>query len=453
MTSHVKLFATMMLSVVMTLQTSQAGDEIFSITPYDQAKHMYATIDNEFDSSLVRFQIGEFNLIRSGINTALLFNKTGWARAFQRGSNTTGMDPVLSNKFKTIAFVPASGDSIGFYREAMMKTLHCKQAAEPGDPNPAEDMGSFPETWKTVVGGVQDTSIVVIKIEKLSDTTIYATLDSVAIYPNPSGKFVGHGGTFVDAFKHIRAVPSNMTGFACRIRIVVTRLGSTPLGMAGQFSPENIAFSAYKSRATGTIWSDAQIDSVVARYRELSEIYIRSVSETANHWTAFSHIVLPDSTLKRIMSDYFIINTDSTWATYTPIYEYLDTAGIYLLEDEDTKVNYAHRPGSSPKSSYYTVGGLKNSRTKVLEIMGAWVNASRSGLLVKTKISPNVKTIQWRIVDLQGRTLDEGFVWPTFTKQGIVDIPYRWTATGPVFLQFLDENTKQLSTIGVYPTR
>lgn len=453
MKKSLQVLSMAVLTFVTLSMTSRASDDIFSITGFDQAKHLYATIDNEFDSSLVRFQIGEFNLKRANVLTPVLYSKQGFAKEFERGSSATGQDLILSNKYKTSTFIPANGDSIGFYRETMLRTLFCKKAAEGDDPPPSGSIGPYADSWKTVIGGVQDTSIVMIKVEDVSDTTISTTLDSVAIYPNGSCKYVEHGGMNVDGLRHMRAIPNTLWGRTVRIRVNVLRYGSTPLGMSGQFSPENIAFSAYRSRATQTVWSNTQIDSVVARYRELAEDYIRSVASTTNLWSPYMHLVIPDTMFKRIMSDYYTINDDSAWSTYTPIYGHLDTNGIYLEEDETHKVNFAYYAGAINKSSYYTTGSLKNSSARDLQINGAWINAGRNSLLVKCKISKNVKVVHWRVVDLQGKALGEGYVWPTFTKQGVLEIPHRWDAIGPIFLQLLDEQSHQLSSIGIYSTQ
>jgi hypothetical protein len=50
----------------------------------------------------------------------------------------------------------------------------------------------------------------------------------------------------------------------------------------------------------------------------------------------------------------------------------------------------------------------------------------------------DTKELQWRVVDITGRILQEGIAWPDFTAQGSLQLPFPWQVPGPYILQLVD---------------
>lgn len=225
-----------------------AGDEVFSITPMDRTRNTYAELRHEFKQSTVHYDIGELWLVRGTTHSALPFR----FRSFfvEYGSTQRGVDPVLSNLYKTESFVPIKGDSLSFYRAAFV------------DPR----QGAIPASdWESVVGDIKDTSSVYIRVEDEGDTTLFAIIDSVVVYPNPTSTSVKHSGTRAEVFMHKRAIPASLWGKTVRIRLVVKRSGDSPLGLIGTLAVGDIAYSAWRTPAWSVKISESQMDSLQKR--------------------------------------------------------------------------------------------------------------------------------------------------------------------------------------------
>jgi hypothetical protein len=296
-------------------------------------------------------------------------------------------------------------------------------------------MGNYPDTWKAAYGDIVDTSTVMLRIEQVSDTAVYATLDSVVVSPNTNSKYVPHGGTNPDAYIHTRAIPAAFDGQMCRLRIVVRRMGASPLGLMGQFHREKMALSVWSDRAVRSKIDSATVDSLDSRYLELAKAYVDSLMSTSNSWESIMHLKIPDATFRRIMSKHFSITEHEEGAfSYTPLNKFLDTAGLYLHTTATEKADYA----SFDEMAKPGVHAVSYASTEASALSIRYVRL-RSGMLEVNCTKPvDTKELKWRIVDITGRILQEGYAWPDFTAQGSLQLPFPWQVPGPYILQLVD---------------
>ena len=428
------MLALLLCAITLSMQVF-AGDDKFSISVADQRNHLYAIIENRFDSTALHFTVGEFRIKRSTLRLPVHYATTSLDRQFEWGTSTTGLDSVLTNKFKSLQFMVSSGDSVEFYRSVVVSSIHCDDPTRPGDPAPPDGMGNYPDTWKAAYGDIVDTSTVMLRIERVSDTAVYATLDSVVVSPNTNSKYVPHGGTNPDAYIHTRAIPAAFDGQMCRLRIAVRRMGASPLGMMGQFHREKMALSVWSDRAVRSKIDAATVDSLDSRYLELAEAYVDSLMSTSNSWESIMHLKIPDATFRRIVSKHFSITEHEEGAfSYTPLNKFLDTAGLYLHTTATEKADYA----SFDEMAKPGVHAVSYASTEASALSIRYVRL-RSGMLEVNCTKPvDTKELKWRIVDITGRILQEGYAWPDFTAQGSLQLPFPWQVPGPYILQLVD---------------
>lgn len=243
-----------------------AGDEVLTVTPADARRHMYAEFRNDYNNSYLHVVVGELMLCRGRLRTPLPID-------FARDRNEScggfrDIDTLEMNRFTTPYFIPREGDVLTMFRQVYVQPKHSQST----DEVPHVSFGPYPNNWQSIAGDVVDTTTVIVRIERVADTTDFVDIDSVVMYPNPNSAFVAHAGTDPELYEHTRAIPQQYVGQSVRIRTVAKRRGYRQSQFTSGYMIGVPAFSAWRCP-----WAMSKIDT-----SEIAGLYARqAVLETA----------------------------------------------------------------------------------------------------------------------------------------------------------------------------
>ena len=443
-------FSLLLIMLSINSIATLAGDEKLSISPTDAYRNMYAILQNKFDSSMVYFIEGEITFKRGSILTPLPFIKSNFSKEEQVGSSLTGVDPILSNKYQTSVFIPTAGDTLTFFRSVKVHKFNCRVTEGAG--TPSDYIGEYPYNWMSVPGDIVDTTTFITRIEDVNDAAVFVNLDSVTVYPNPSSAYVSHGGTNVELYEHQVSIPPALRNRNSRIRLVVIRNGTSPLGLAAGFEFADIAFSAYRHPSNISKLDSIQADSLQRRYYLLAEGFMRNILSASNNWQAFTHLVLEDSVFTRIISDYFYMESDSTDPEikyWFPKNRYLDSIGIIRLGFEDSTARYAVPDfyyNGFEKSRFEPDVKIDRGLIDGLSVYSVKLDYSAGGMILRI-FSPEWMTdFTWYITDILGKEITTGIIWPGFHGAGEIIIPVPPSVVKGAYLLRLVDNQRGSAT-------
>ncbi len=239
-----------------------AGNEVLAITPTDVRRHMYAEFRNGCNNSYLHVVIGEFALHRGTIRTPLLIDLTN--NRPEAANGALEIDTLQTDRFRTHYFIPRKDDVLTMFRQVHVEPM--QDRTQTTEEVPDASIGPYPQNWQSIVGDVVDTTTVIVRIERVADTTDFVDIDSVVTYPNPNSAFVAHAGTDPELYEHTCAIPQRYFGVSVRIRIVAKRRGMGRYQFTSDFMLGVPAYSAWRCP-----WAKSKIDSseVEALYERL----------------------------------------------------------------------------------------------------------------------------------------------------------------------------------------
>lgn len=198
---------------------------IFNHRTEDRAFLNYNYIWNQFDSSAVMYEFGEFTFVGGAIRHNILLSKTVKDAQRVQGSGEQGVSADLQALARTEDFIiPGEGEIQWFGRLQAFRSP-CDMGYDPAQ---GEGPNRPIPNW-----GVLDQTEFVVQLIDAGSGTVLVTLDSVGVQPTGTVPPVvdTRYGTDVDRIRRSAAVPANHTGKLAYIRVSPRRYGPTPLGL------------------------------------------------------------------------------------------------------------------------------------------------------------------------------------------------------------------------------
>lgn len=438
-----------------------AGDEVYSITRSNELRNTYAVLQNNHIATTIFFVVGEFELRRGAIVTALPFAVDAYRRRREVSRSRDGVDPSLSGKYISAPFIPRMGDTLSFYRAASVASFE-QLYRQGGQNRPPDTFGLLPHNWKTAVDDVHDTTAVIIRVEDVADPTVYTDIDSMIVYANPTDSIVPHEGSEPDLFEHRRLVASELAGRTVRLRLIFRRHGRGVYGPTADFELPEIAYSAYRCP-----WAPSKLDAASdaalrQRYQDLMDAHtnaanveIDSLEQAIADYEHDMWMYHSDTTNYYIVTD----SVDATLRHYYPKQHVYDTinarrqANARLRSGKNTdqalaisvKQRYVFskaRDGSdsivSTDEKDLTPTERAETAKRDLSMKVSVIDAFGGSLRVTINAPEWMTDLTWEISDMKGQLLGSGLIWPEFKGPGKVTIPYLPIPLKPCTLKLID---------------
>jgi hypothetical protein len=231
---------------------SASAQYIFDVTPELNRYLWYHQVINAFDHAIVSYDVGEFRLNTASGSSLILTRvsqtdfATGGEGPARSGSDQTGIDHALSAQATTRAFtVPSVGGSVSFVR--VLQASSCEDIASNPNGGTGEQGTYTPRDQQYLAGRgrILDTSEFVIQVVDATNGTVYGTIDSVGLLPNPTTDVAQRYGTSPDqALRVACPLPTEASGNTVILRVSIRRYGSSPRGMVLRRVHNGISLSA-----------------------------------------------------------------------------------------------------------------------------------------------------------------------------------------------------------------
>jgi hypothetical protein len=316
---------------------------ILPFSPEDVSFLRYVNIVNRFDTAFVDYTAGEFTVV-SGQNKNRIpflasFDEYSWigGDSLQQGEDTNLMDHT-----KTINFTIPQNSTITFFRK-MYALITCGKAGPPEDPDGGGTGDWRDMLWHCGKNRIPDKSEFVIQLVNSTNNQVVFTIDSVGVDPNPNSNIAQRYGLNNTVMNHSVAIPSNLWGTNCNIRISPRRWGPTPHGMELQMQRTSWSMSTfYEFNPTYRFfrYHDSIVkpiyDSIVAA--RLFP-YLDSVKENTGFLPDYSNFEISDSLFNVIHALWFT-GPDTVYHNNSPTLMYQEIIGSnWLKRRENIEVN------------------------------------------------------------------------------------------------------------------
>lgn len=211
----------------------------YNIRREDNRFLWYYEVDNVFDSTTMRYTLGEVVLVSGQERTPIYIRlpygdfSEGYLGHLYQGSKGQGPDSVLGAMICTRAFtVPRQGGTISAFR--MIDLSSCFEWSDPPEGTPKEH--DVCTTWNesrflTGRGWCADTSEFVMSLVREADGVVLAVLDSIGVRTNTDSWIVPAYGTDPRSTSISVALPPSCYGERVYLRVTPKRYGPTPAGM------------------------------------------------------------------------------------------------------------------------------------------------------------------------------------------------------------------------------
>ncbi len=259
------------LTAQVDLQTT-LNNTIFKINKNDMQYLRYFMYINEFDSSFVQCQIGEFRIFQVGDTSRILLNvhEDFYSNTCVIGDSALGEDLYLKNLSTSSTFTMPDSGEVHFFRYLSVYKP-CGQDVYEGDCDNPPFGDGMDKHWLVGYGNILDDTEFVIQIRNAQTHSLICTIDSVGVLRNPNSCYAGRYGTDPSKANHVRQLPTGYGGTGAYISVSPRRNGPTPYGMRMNVWSANFSQSTlleYDTLNISKCDSPVLYDSLFVRYFE-----------------------------------------------------------------------------------------------------------------------------------------------------------------------------------------
>jgi hypothetical protein len=410
---------------------------VFSIRPNNVDYLRYLHIQNQFDSAIVGYTIGEFRIISSGNESKIALSSFPNEFTDIEGDSTIGIDPILLPLTRTASFTLPSSGEVKFYRELMVTGIPCNTEYKGGS------TGGGTGGWQDahwIIGShkILDQTEFVVEIIRESDNTIIGTIDSVGVLPNPATKLALRYGTEPDSINHHCLLPSGYGGTKVYLRVSPRRNGPTPYGLVMRKITSWVSLSTLFERSPTSILKCSHSDLDTLRTRYVNEVidYSDSVKLATGSLPGNFKLFLQDSVHTAAYLNRYYVDSSYTDSTY---------GNIRAWEEKDS-LQFATEYYSSP------ILTLVKSQTAEIQLQASIESISPNPItddkaLVKINVIDNQNVINSALVLYSYAGNKIATLWSGSLRDETISVSLKQYNNGVYFLFLENYDGKQIDKI------